>query len=122
MTSKPCDNRSFLPYGRQLLDSDDIAAVTEVLRSDWLTTGPTIARFEEAFAQQVGVRRAIACSSGTAALHLAVMALDLGPGDGAIVPAITFLSTANVVRFTGAEVVFADVDPQNGLLSPDSLA
>jgi UDP-4-amino-4,6-dideoxy-N-acetyl-beta-L-altrosamine transaminase len=122
MTSKTDESRSFLPYGRQLLEADDIAAVIEVLRSDWLTTGPMVARFEEAFARQVGVRRAIACSSGTAALHLAVMALDLGPGDFAIVPAITFLATANVVRFTGAEVVFADVDPQSGLLSPDSLA
>ena len=101
--------------------TDDIAAVAAVLRGPFLTTGPEVARFEADFAARVGARHAVACSSGTAALHLAMMALDLGPGDVAIVPTMTFLATANAARFTGAEVVFADVDPASGLLTPGTL-
>ncbi|MDA0654937.1 MAG: UDP-4-amino-4,6-dideoxy-N-acetyl-beta-L-altrosamine transaminase [Proteobacteria bacterium] len=110
----------FLPYGRQLIEEDDIAAVVEVLRSDFLTTGPKVMEFETEFAERVGARHAVACSSGTAALHLATMAAGLGAGDGAIVPAITFLATANAVRYAGADVVFADVDPDTGLMTPDT--
>ncbi|MGH6979758.1 MAG: aminotransferase class I/II-fold pyridoxal phosphate-dependent enzyme, partial [Stellaceae bacterium] len=95
----------FLPYGHQVVDDDDIAAVSAALRGDFLTTGPAVAQFEAAFAARTGARYAVACSSGTAALHLATMALGLGPGDAAIVPSLTFLATANAVRFTGAEVV-----------------
>jgi UDP-4-amino-4,6-dideoxy-N-acetyl-beta-L-altrosamine transaminase len=112
---------TFLPYTRQLVESDDIEAVAKVLRSDFLTTGPMVARFEEEFARRVEAKFAVACSSGTAALHLATMGLGLGPGDIAIVPALTFLATANAVRFTGAEVVFADVDAESGLLTTESL-
>ena len=112
----------FLPYGRQAIDDADIAAVVEVLRSDYLTTGPKIAEFEAALAAKVGARFAISNSSGTAALHLACLALGLGPGDAAIVPSLTFLATANAVRMVGAEVVFADVDPDNGLMRPEDLA
>ncbi len=112
---------SFLPYGRQAIDAEDVAAVTAVLHGDWLTTGPTVRAFEDAFAAHVGVDHAVAASSGTAALHLAVMALGLGPGDIAVVPSITFVATANVVRFTGAEVVFADVDPDTGLMGQGDL-
>jgi UDP-4-amino-4,6-dideoxy-N-acetyl-beta-L-altrosamine transaminase len=112
----------FLPYGRQQIDEADIDAVTDVLRSDWLTTGPAVERFETNLAQRVGARFAVSCNSGTAGLHLACLALDLGPGDAAIVPSITFLATANAVRMTGADVVFADVDPDNGLLTPADLA
>jgi UDP-4-amino-4,6-dideoxy-N-acetyl-beta-L-altrosamine transaminase len=112
---------SFLPYARQQIDDLDIDAVISVLRSSWLTTGPTVARFEQALAARCGAQEAISCSSGTAALHLACLALDLGPGDAAIVPSITFLATANAIRMTGAEVVFADVDPDNGLLTPAAL-
>ena len=112
MSGKP----AFLPYGRQTVDDDDIAAVTAVLRGDLLTTGPAVAAFEKAFAAAVGARHAVSCSSGTAALHLAALALGLGPGDGVVVPAITFLATANAARFVGAEVIFADVDPQTGLM------
>jgi UDP-4-amino-4,6-dideoxy-N-acetyl-beta-L-altrosamine transaminase len=112
---------SFLPYGRQTIEDDDVAAVAAALRADYLTTGPTVAAFEQAFATATGAEHAVACNSGTAALHLAVLALDLGPGDCAIVPSMTFLATANCVRMTGAEVVFADVDPDNGLMTPQTL-
>jgi UDP-4-amino-4,6-dideoxy-N-acetyl-beta-L-altrosamine transaminase len=111
-----------LPYGRHWVEDDDIAAVVETLRGPYLTTGPVVRRFEEAFAARVGARFAVAVSSGTAALHLAMIAADLGPGDRAVVPSMTFLATANVVRFTGAEVVFADVDAESGLLTPETLA
>lgn len=114
-------NTPFLPYGRQCIDDEDIAAVSAVLRSDFLTTGPEVAAFEAAAAGHTGARHAIACNSGTAALHLAVMGLGLGPGDAAIVPAVTFVATANVVAHTGAMVVFADVDPDTGLMTPETL-
>jgi UDP-4-amino-4,6-dideoxy-N-acetyl-beta-L-altrosamine transaminase len=111
----------FLPYGRQAIDEADIAAVVEVLKSDYLTTGPKVPAFEAALAAKLGARFAISNSSGTAALHLACLALGLGPGDAAIVPSITFLATANAVRMVGATVVFADVDPDNGLMRPEDL-
>jgi len=111
----------FLPYGRQSIDDDDIAAVAEVLRTDYLTTGPKVREFEEAFAAKVSARFAVSCSSGTAALHLAALSLGLGPGDAVVVPSITFLATANAVRYVGAEVVFADVDPDSGLMGVEEL-
>ncbi len=114
-------SRGFLPYGRQTIEDDDVAAVAAALRADFLTTGPLVERFERAFAEKTGAAHAVACNSGTAALHLAALALDLKPGAAAVVPAMTFLATANVVRMTGAEVVFADVDPATGLLSPETL-
>ena len=100
---------SFIPYGRQLIEDDDIEAVVAVLRGDWLTTGPTVPRFEAAFAEHTGAAHAIAVSNGTAALHLAAIAADLGPGDEVIVPALTFAASANCVRYVGAKVMFADV-------------
>ena len=111
-----------LPYGRQTIEDDDIAAVAQALRADFLTTGPLVEAFETAFAAQVGARHAVACANGTAALHLAMLALDVQPGEVCIVPAITFLATANCARYVGAEVVFADVDPATGLMTPDTLA
>lgn len=111
-----------LPYGRQTIEDDDIDAVAQVLRGDFLTTGPTVDAFEGAFAEKVGARHAVACSNGTAALHLAMLALDVQPGEVVIAPSITFLATANCARFVGAEVVFADVDPLTGLITPDTLA
>ena len=111
-----------LPYGRQTIDEDDIAAVAQALRGDFLTTGPTVEAFETAFAQKVGAQHAVACSNGTAALHLAMLALEVQEGEVVIAPSITFLATANCARFVGAEVVFADVDPQTGLMTPDTLA
>lgn len=112
----------FLPYGRQLIEDDDVAAVAEALRADFLTTGPTVDAFERAFAEQVGAAHAVACNSGTAALHLAAMALDLGPGDWLVVPSLTFLATANAARYVGADVQFADVDPDTGLLTGETFA
>jgi UDP-4-amino-4,6-dideoxy-N-acetyl-beta-L-altrosamine transaminase len=114
--------RPMLPYGRHAIDEEDIAAVAAVLRGDWLTTGPVTRAFEEALARRCGAGFALSCANGTAALHLAALALDLGPGDTAVVPAITFAATANAVRLAGAEVVFADVDPDTGLMGPDHLA
>ncbi len=111
----------FLPYGRHLIEDDDVAQVERVLRGDALTGGPAVARFEQALAAQTGAPHAVACSSGTAALHLAALALDLGPGDAAVVPSVTFLATANALRYVGADVVFADVDAETGLLTPATL-
>jgi UDP-4-amino-4,6-dideoxy-N-acetyl-beta-L-altrosamine transaminase len=111
----------FLPYGRQALDEQDVEAVAEVLRGDWLTTGPAVDAFETAFAAACGAEHAIACSNGTTALHLALAALNVGPGDVCIVPAVTFVATANAARYCGADVVFADVDPETGLMTPDTL-
>lgn len=112
----------FLPYGRQVIDEDDIAAVTRALTSDYLTTGPEIGAFEAEFADSVDAPHAVACNSATAALHLAYHGLGLTAGDIAIVPAITFVATANAARYCGAEVVFADVDPETGLMTPDTLS
>src|SRR4051812_16055118 len=111
-----------LPYGRQTIEDDDIAAVAEALRGDFLTTGPTVDRFEAAFAETVGARHAVACANGTAALHLAMLALDVRPGEVVIALSVTFLATANCARYVGAEVVFADVDAETGLMTPDTLA
>jgi UDP-4-amino-4,6-dideoxy-N-acetyl-beta-L-altrosamine transaminase len=114
MTAPPS---RFLPYGRQAIGEDDIAAVVDVLRSDFLTTGPVTDKLEKAFRDFIGVRYAVACSSGTAALHMAACALDLDFGDAVIVPTITFLATANAARYLGANIVFADVDSDTGLIT-----
>jgi perosamine synthetase len=99
----------FIPYGRQIVDDADIDAVVGVLRSDWLTTGPAVERFESAFAGFVGAEHGVAVTNGTAALHLAMLALGIGPRDEVIVPALTFVASANCARYVGATVVFADV-------------
>ena len=109
-------------YGRQVIDDADVAAVVEALRGDYLTTGPEVAAFEAEFAEAVGARHAVACANGTAALHLALLALGIGEGDLCIVPSTTFLATANAVRYVGAEVLFADVDPASGLMTPYTLS
>lgn len=106
-----------IPYGRQAIDDDDVAAVAAALRNDLLTTGPIVERLEKAFAARVDAPYASVCSSGTAALHLAALALDITQGQAAIVPAITFAATANAIRYVGGEVVFADVDPDTGLMT-----
>jgi len=113
---------SLLPYGRQTIEDDDIAAVVAALKADFLTTGPTVDAFETAFAEKVGARHAVACANGTAALHLAMLALEVQPGEAVIAPTITFLATANCARYVGAEVVFADVDADSGLMTPETLA
>ena len=110
-----------LPYGRQLIEDDDIEAVVEALKGDFLTTGPIVSRFESALASTVGAREAVACSSGTSALYMAARALDLKQGDSVVVPAITFVATASGPHLAGAEIVFADVDPETGLMRAGDL-
>ena len=112
---------AIIPYGHQFIDEDDIGAVVSVLRSDWLTTGPKIAEFEEAVCRFSGAAFGVALSSGTAALHAAMYAVGIGPGDEVIVPAITFLATANCVVYQGATPVFADVLPDTLLIDPDDV-
>ena len=112
---------AFLPYGRQDIDDSDVAAVVAALKSEVIAQGPRVAAFEAAVAASVGAAHGVACSSGTTALHLALAALDVGPGDICVVPAITFLSTATAALFCGAELVFADVDPETGLMTPVTL-
>jgi UDP-4-amino-4,6-dideoxy-N-acetyl-beta-L-altrosamine transaminase len=112
----------FLPYGHQSVVDHDIDAVCEVLRSDWLTQGPTIEQFENALAQQIGAGHVVACSSGTAALHLAMLALNIGTGDRVLTSPIAFLSDANCARFVGADVEFADVDLRTANMSEDAVA
>src|SRR5271156_3781623 len=114
--------KTMLPYGRQSISEDDIQAVVDVLRSDWLTTGPKVAEFEEALAARVGAKYAVAFSSGTAALHGAAFAAGLKPGDEAITSPLTFAATANCVLYQGARPVFADVCPDTLNLDPDLLA
>jgi perosamine synthetase len=111
-----------LPYGRQSISEADIEAVAEVLRSDWLTTGPNVAHFEAAISQATGASHAVAVNSGTAALHAAMFALGIGPGDEVIVPAMTFAASANCVLYQGGWPVFADVDPSTLLLDPTDVA
>lgn len=111
-----------MPYGRQSLDDVDVQAVVEVLKSDWLTTGPKICEFEERFAAWVGARHAVSFSSGTAALHGAAFAAGLGPGDEAITTPMTFCATANCILYQGATPVFADVSPDTLNLDPGEVS
>jgi len=113
---------TLLPYGRQAIDDDDIQAVVETLRSDWLTTGPKVEEFEEAFAARAGAKHAVSFSSGTAALHGAAFAAGLGPGDEAITSPLTFAATANCVLYQSATPVFADVSPDTLTLDPEQVA
>jgi len=110
----------FLPYGRQNIDDDDIAAVVGALRSDWLTTGPAVERFEADICAFAGARHGVAVSSGTAALHAAMHALKIGRGDEVIVPSMTFAATANCVLYQGGAPVFADVEPETLLIDPQA--
>ncbi|RLC12943.1 MAG: UDP-4-amino-4,6-dideoxy-N-acetyl-beta-L-altrosamine transaminase [Deltaproteobacteria bacterium] len=111
----------YIPYARQWIDEDDIKAVIAVLRSDWLTTGPMVEKFEQAFADYVGTKYAVAVSSGTAALHAAMFAIGIGPEDEVIVPSMTFVATANGVVFRGGSPIFADVDPDTLLIDPQQV-
>jgi UDP-4-amino-4,6-dideoxy-N-acetyl-beta-L-altrosamine transaminase len=101
-----------LPYGRQSIAEDDIEAVIEVLRSDWLTQGPAVERFEQELAAACGARYAVAVANGTAALHLACLAAGLGPGDVALAPSLTFVASANCALYCGARPVLLDIDSQ----------
>ncbi|WP_263820697.1 UDP-4-amino-4,6-dideoxy-N-acetyl-beta-L-altrosamine transaminase [Salinibacter sp.] len=108
-----------LAYGGQTIEEEDVEAVAETLRSDWLTTGPTVEAFEKKFADFVGTDEAVAVSNGTAALHAAMHAIGIGPSDEVIVPTMTFAATANSVVFEGGTPVFADVDPETLLIDPE---
>jgi perosamine synthetase len=113
---------AFLPYGRQEITDADVKAVVEALVSGWLTTGPRVCEFEQAFASHLGAREGVAVNSGTAALHCAMRAIGVGPGDEVIVPAITFAASANAALYEGAKPVFADVKSETLLIDPASVA
>jgi perosamine synthetase len=110
-----------LPYGKQLIDDDDVRAVTTQLRDDWLTQGPTIARFEGALCELTGAKFAVAVSSGTAALHLACLAAGVTTGDVGITATNTFVASANCIRYCGGRPLIADVDPSTGLVTVEAL-
>ena len=110
-----------IPYGRQFITDEDIQAVVDTLRSDYLTQGPKIKEFEDAFASYIGAKYAVAVSNGTAALHLCAMALNVKLGQKVITTPITFAASANCVRYCGGEVVFADIDPDTYLLDIDQV-
>ena len=112
----------FLPYGRQTISEDDIAAVVNVLRSPYLTQGPTVPAFEQAVAAIVGANYSVAVNSATSALHVACLALGLEPGDRLWTSPITFVASANCARYCGAAVDFVDIDPATGLMSTAALA
>lgn len=107
-----------IPYGRQTIEEDDIQAVVEVLKSDYLTTGPKIAEFEGMVADYVGVKYAVAISNGTSALHAACFAAGIGKGDEVITTPLTFAASANCVLYCGGTPVFADVDPKTYNIDP----
>ena len=110
-----------IPYSRQHVTAEDVEAVVAALRSDYLTTGPTVRRFEDTLARVGGVRRAVAVSSGTAALHAAYFALKIGPGDEIVTSPLTFAATANGALYLGASVKFVDVEADTGNLDPTLL-
>lgn len=112
---------TMLPYARQSIDADDRRVVDEVLKSNWLTTGPKVKEFEEAVANYTGATECVAVNTGTAALHAAVWAAGIGPGDEVIVPAISFVASANCVLYVGATPVFADLSPDTLNLDPEDV-
>lgn len=116
MSQPPC-----IPYGRQSIDDDDVAAVVAALKSDFITQGPAITRFEEAMAAFVGAKHAVAVSNATAALHIGALALDLGPGDLLWTSPNTFVASANCGLYCGATVDFVDIDPRTYNMSVEAL-
>jgi UDP-4-amino-4,6-dideoxy-N-acetyl-beta-L-altrosamine transaminase len=110
-----------IPYGRQLIEAEDIKAVTRALQSAWLTQGPEIEAFENDLAEFIGARHVVAVSSGTAALHLAALAADLGPGDTLVTTPITFVASANCALYCGADVGLVDVDPETVTIDLEAL-
>jgi perosamine synthetase len=111
LKAQPCGLRNMIPYGRQSIDEADIAAIVEVLRGNWLTCGPFVERFEQSLAGYCGAKHAIAVANGTAALHVAMLAAGIKPGDRVLTSANTFLASANCAEFVGATADFADIDP-----------
>jgi perosamine synthetase len=112
------DAHEFIPAAKPVIGEEEIDAAVRVLRSGMVVQGPEVAAFEEEFSDVVGGRHCVAVNSGTSALHLALLALGLGPGDEVIVPSFSFAASANAVRLVGADVVFADIDPQTYCLDP----
>lgn len=110
-----------IPYGRQSIDDDDIAAVVDVLKGDWLTQGPAVEIFEQSLATATGARHAVAFTNGTAALHAACVAGGIGPGDRVATPSLTFVASANGARYTGAEIELVDIDSQTLNIDLDRL-
>jgi len=110
-----------IPYGKQYIDDDDIAAVVEVLKSDWLTCGPAVSRFEKALADYCGAKHAIAVANGTAALHVAMLAAGIKAGDRVLTSANTFLASANCAEYVGATADFADIDPRTYNVTAETL-
>ncbi len=121
MTQPPTQPRRVIPYGHQSISAADREAVTRVLESDWLTQGPAVEAFETALRDYFGCGHAVSCNNGTAALHLAALALEWQPGDVVIVPAITFLATANCAVYVGAEACFADIDDRTFTIDPNEV-
>ena len=113
---------AILPYGRQTISDADIAAVTDALRSDWLTQGPNVEEFECKVAERCGAKHAVAVSNGTAALHVAMQSLGLKLGDRLWTSPNTFAASANCARFCGADVDFVDIDPRTYNMSVEALA
>ena len=111
-----------IPYGHQDITETDIAAVVEVLQSDFLTQGPVVPQFEEEVARYCGARYGIAVNSATSALHVACLAIGLGPGDWLWTSPVTFVASANCALYCGAKVDFVDIDPRTFNMSPDALA
>ncbi len=112
----------YIPYGRQSITEADIAAVVDVLESDFLTQGPVVPAFEEAVKAQCGAKHGIAVNSATSALHIACMALDVGPGDSVWTSPLTFVASSNAALYCGASVDFVDVDPRTYNMCPEKLA
>ena len=114
--------KDFLPFSRPSISEDDISAVGEVLRSGWITTGPNTAAFERDFREYVGCRQAVALASATAGMHLLLKALGVGPGDEVITPSMTWVSTVNLIVLAGATPVFADIDRDTLMVTPETVA
>lgn len=115
------NNTGYIPYAKQWIDEDDIRAVVDVLRGDYLTTGPSVAQFGDDVAKVAGTKYAVAIANGTAALHAAVAAAGIGPGDEIITSPITFVASANCALYVGAKPVFADIDPRTYNIDPDDV-
>jgi dTDP-4-amino-4,6-dideoxygalactose transaminase len=109
--------KRFLPYSRQNIDRSDIKSIVKVLKSDFITQGPNINKFEKEFAKYVGAKYAVCCATGTAALHLACLALGINSKSRVLTSAITFVASANCAEFLGASIVFADIDEETNCMS-----
>ena len=116
------EDKQFLPFALPEIGEEEISEVVDCLRSGWLTTGPRVKRFEEAFAERLGVKHALAVNSGTAGLHLALEAAGVGPGDKVVTTVMTFTATAEVARYLGADPVFVDIDPETLNMDPAAAA